>query len=80
MLNQALRRTSGSNVHVIQWRPWSAAHARWCIFIARPRPRAAMPGRSPVMWLWSDACAVVAAEEAERCPDDAAVERRRAAT
>ena len=70
MLNQALRRTSGSNVHVTHASPWSAAHARWCSFIARPSPVRRTPGRMPVMWLCSDGCAVVAAEEPERAADD----------
>ena len=70
MLNQALRRTSGSNVHVTHASPCSAAHARWCSFIARPSPVRRTPGRTPVTWLCSDGCAEVAAEEPERAADD----------
>ena len=54
MLNQALRRTSGSNVHVTHASPLAAAHARWCSLIARPSPVRRTPGRTPVTWLCND--------------------------
>ena len=74
MLNQALRRTSGSNVHVIHASPLAAAQARWCSFIARPSPVRRTPGRTPVTWLCSARRSEVAAEEAERAADHGAVD------
>ena len=71
MLNQALRRTSGSNVHVDPGQP----------VLARPTPAGAAsspararcwrtPGRMPVMWLCSDGWPSWSREEPERPADD----------
>ena len=70
MLNQALRRTSGSNVHVTHASSCSAAHARWCSFIARPSAGPPHAGEDAGDVAVQRRLVEVAAEEAERAADD----------
>ena len=76
MLNQALRRTSGSNVQTMFASPCSTDHSRWCSFICRPSPVLRTPGRMPGHMALQHQLAVVASEESERSTDHPVVAER----